>query len=368
MKILFLILSGKMGGLERHVQCLAQSLPKSVETLICVVGPDGSASLAMREAGLNVVTLGCMSGHDVRLFPRFHRVMKTFKPDVVHSHSISLFASCYLKWFSNVPLIQSLHTPAEHRTWKDRVISMVAKTPDYFLPVSAETWKGYQKIFPKAKGEELFNPLRLEELPEKDGDCLRRELGLERCNPIVGAVGRMSHPKNWFAFLDVSLRLLFNDPKLHMVAVGDGPQEAELHTKWEQMTKSNLPVRARLHWLGNRQDAKRLIGGMDVFLFLSHHEELPTVLLEAFGMRTPVVGFLPRGGTKEVLALSEKESAWLIEEQDANAAADNVLAILKDSAHAEAMVCAGHEIVTKHFDAGKICCGQLMNVYRRIVG
>ncbi len=367
MKVLFLITSGTMGGLERHVQCLAQSLPKDVESLICVTGQDGSASEAMRDAGLNVIVLGCLSGHDVRLLPRFHKVMKDFKPDVVHAHSTALLASFYLKWFSCVPLIQSLHTPAVHQTIKDWIFNLIAKTPNYYLPVSAETWKGYQRIYPKAKGEVLFNPLLLRALPVKDHQYIRRELSLADDAPILGAVGRLSPQKNWLGFLEVAYRLLVQNERMHAVAVGDGPQKDEMHAHWVALTRGKTNVEVRLHWLGNRQDAKQIIGGMDVFLFMSHHEELPTVLLEAFGMQTPVVGQLPVGGAKEVLALSDRQSAWLMEEPNIDAIVSNVQTVLANPEQAKQMTDAGREILEKNFDAKKICEEQLMNVYRNIL-
>ncbi len=355
-----------MGGLERHVQCLAQALPKDVASLICVTGQDGAASEAMREAGLRVVVLGGRSGHDPRLFWRFRKVMRDFRPDVVHAHSLALFASVYLKWCSRVPLIMSLHTPAEHRTMKDGVYRLFAKRPAYYLPVSAETWRGYQKVFPEAKGEVLFNPLLRASIPPKDAGYVRRELGLPDDVPVVGAIGRFSPPKNWFGFLDVAQRLLSRNARMHMVAVGDGPQWADVRAKWDEMTQGQCELAQRLHWLGNRQDAKPLMGGMDVFLFLSHHEELPTVLLEAFAMKTPVVGNLPRGGTKEVLALNDKESAWLLAAFDAEQIARNVETLLCDKARAQSMVDTGRAILEAHFDAETICHTQLMDVYQRV--
>ncbi len=356
-----------MGGLERHVQCLAQSLPKDVEALICVSGRDGLASEAMREAGLEVVVLGGTSGHDPRVFWRFHKVMRAFRPDVVHAHSLALFASLYLKWFSKVPLIMSLHTPAGNRTTKDWLYQLFAKRPEYYLPVSAETWKGYQRIFPKAKGEVLFNPLLRSAIPEKDEGYVRRELGLPGDAPLVGAIGRFSPQKNWLGFLEVARLLLTRNEQMHMVAVGDGPQWKEMRATWEAMTQGREEMAQRLHWLGNRQDAKLLMGGMDVFLFLSHHEELPTVLLEAFAMKTPVVGNLPYGGTKEVLALSDYESAWLVATFDAEQVAQHTETVLRDKARAQAMVTTGRQILETHFDAEKICYNQLINVYHKVI-
>ncbi len=367
MKVLFLISSGRMGGLERHVQCLAQSLPKEVESLICATGQDGAATEAMRAVGLNVVALGCSSGHDVRLLPRFHKVMRDFKPDVVHGHSTALLASFYLKWFSRVPLIQSLHMPAGNRTLKNRIFDKIAKRTDYYLPVSAETWKGYQRIYPTAKGEVMFNPLLLDSIPKKDRHYIRRELGLADDVRIVGAVGRLSYQKNWPAFLEVGIRLLKQSDRIHLVAVGEGPDAQDLRMKWDELTRDCPMNRERLHWLGNRQDAKQLFGGMDIFLFMSHHEELPTVLLEAFGMQTPVVGRLPVGGAKEVLALSNQQSAWLIEEPNVEVIAENVQTVLADPTRAKSMTETGREILEKYFDAKKICEEQLMTVYRNIL-
>ncbi len=356
-----------MGGLERHVQCLVQSLPQEVESLICITGYDGPTSDTMREAGLNVVTLGCSCGHDLLLLPRFHKILRDFRPDIIHGHSSAFLVLMYLRYFSNLPLIQSLHVPADKKTFRGILWRTFTKKPDFYLPVSAETWKGYKQICPNLKGEVLFNPLLLNTLPQKDSSYIRQQLGLADEVPIVGAVGRFAPKKNWTSFLNISYKLLSQNAKLHIIAVGDGPNKDEIYSKWLKMTYDKEVIAQRLHWLGNRQDARQLIGGMDVFLLLSRHEEMPTVLLEAFGMKTPVVGFLPRGGTKEVLALSERESALLIKERHIDAVVKNIQIILDDKWRAQSMVEEGQKILGTYFDSEKICRNQLLPIYKKVI-
>ncbi len=367
MKVLYLIATGNLGGIERHVQTLAITLSGDVEALICVLRKEGPATEAMRKAGLNVVTLDGRSGHDLKILPKFHKIVKEFKPDIVHEHETSILISLYLKFFTKVPLLSSIHLPSAcFGRFGNRLIYTIGKRPNYYLPVSKATWDDFKEIYPKAKGEVLYNPLSVSELPEKKRNYLRDELGVSEETPIVGMVGRMVYQKNWEIFLQVSCKLLSQRPELHMVAVGDGAGRLKYQREWSRISSDKADIKDRLHWLGNREDAKELIGSMDLFLMVSHHKELPTTLLEAFAMKTPVAGFLPRGGTKEVLALSDNMSAWLIDEQNVDKVVENVEAVLRDKKLADKMVCTGREILVNHFDAEKICREQLLPIYNQL--
>ena len=107
---------------------------------------------------------------------------------------------------------------------------------------------------------------------------------------------------------------------------------------------------------------------MDVFVLTSKYEQLPTTLLEAFALHVPVAGFLPEGGTSEVLALAQgREAALLNKERDCRKAADAVIRLLSDNALYDNLVREGDRIVHEYFDMKKLCATQLMDIYNRII-
>ena len=360
MRILYLINAGIMGGRERHVLTLVSSLPKEVEYCVCAVS-GGAATDAMLEAGLNVRVLGGRNGHDLKIVPRFIELLREFKPDIVHAHSGAFLPYFVLNWFRRIPLVQSIHGPSAsgeeyearrvNLKWKLKafVSRLFERTPDYYLPVSNATWDDFKSICPNAKGEVFFNALKLDGLPraaKKDGAPKK----------IVGMVGRMASVKDWPSFSRVAAIVSSQRSDVEFWGVGAGKAWA----------RENVGEDAKyVRWFGLRQDARDLIAQMDVFLTTSKHEQLPTTLLEAFAIGVPVVGFLPDGGTKEVVGLSDKTSALLLKERDCQRLAVELIRVMDDKNLRESMSEEGYKIVNKHFDMKKLCSDKLISIYKR---
>ena len=361
MKVLYLINAGIMGGRERHVLTLVKSLPKGVEHCVCAVS-GGAATDAMREAGLNVKVLGGRSGHDIRIVTRFIRLLRAFRPDVVHAHSSAFLPYVVLNCFRGVPLIQSIHGPsasgkeyearAKSLKWKVKTFAsrLFERKPDYYLPVSNATWDDFKTVHPCAKGEVFFNALNLDKLPKAKKDISQRKI-------VVGMVGRMADVKDWPSFSRVASIVANKRHDVEFWAVG-----ADMCWARENGCETD-----NVKWLGLRQDAQDLISKMDVYVITSKSEQLPTTLLEAFAIGVPVVGFMPEGGTKEVVALSEKKSALLLPERDCQHLADELVRVIDDKKLRTSMIEEGRNIVAKHFDMRKLCATQLMGIYERII-
>ena len=107
---------------------------------------------------------------------------------------------------------------------------------------------------------------------------------------------------------------------------------------------------------------------MDGFVLTSKHEEMPTVVLEAFAERTAICGFIPEGGMSEILSFSTGPlKEVFIKNRDTSRLAEIVMSLLKDEAKRNAVIEDGWQILTNHFDAEKNCRTQLMDVYRRMM-
>ena len=187
MKVLYLINADIMGGRERHVMTLVKSLPREVEYCVCAVSV-GEATDKILAEGLNVRILGGRNGHDFRIVPRFVRLLRELKPDIVHAHSVALLPYFILEFFPRTILVQSIHGPsvsdaewaARRRSlaWKVKgwFADLLQRKPDYCLPVSQLTLE---------RGEVFYNALNLDSLPTSNAGRKRAE------TKIVGMVGRM---------------------------------------------------------------------------------------------------------------------------------------------------------------------------------
>ena len=105
---------------------------------------------------------------------------------------------------------------------------------------------------------------------------------------------------------------------------------------------------------------------MDLFVMTSKHEQLPTTVLECFALGTPICGFIPVGGTSDILGFSQGpiRSAF-IAERNCDKLADIVMDLLAHSEKRQALVEDGRQILENHFDAEKNCRGRLMEIYEK---
>ena len=369
MRVLYFINAGIMGGRERHVQTLVKSLPAAVVPLICAVS-DGAAIDAMIHDGLNVQVLGGKSGHDPKSLIRFIRLVRAFKPDIIHAHGTAFLPTSAMRLFPNIPLIESLHGPtvlggrarSPLRAAIARFLSDLPRRPDYYLPVSQATWDGFLRYHPSARGEVLYNALNLADISAVD-----RTRAPRTGRKVIGMVGRMAEVKDWPSFVGISAAVMSQDPTVEAWAIGDGPVRDECERLWFDLARKNQLDPNRLKWLGTRQDARELMAQMSALLITSHSEQLPTTLLEAMALKIPVVGFLPHGGTGEILAFAKGTCAMLNAERSVETAAADVLRVLRDEQLRAQMTAEGERIVREHFDMQKICATQLISIYEKAI-
>lgn len=307
MRILF-ISDRRDGGIKRHVQRLRSCLPSEVEHY--TIGEDEPF------AG--------NSGHDWREFSQIRRVIKKFKPDIVHFHTIPLLMALYVKWICRIPKVCTIHTPSNPNPCLSRRLVNWAVLPCYWLAVSAVNWKRFSAAHPSVKGEVFHNPIELIEPRVND-----RKMA-------IGMVGRNALVKDW--------------PSFHQVAEIVGVEAWNIGEE------------------GIVANAREKIREMALFVLTSHSEEMPTVVLECFAERTPICGFIPVGGMHEILEYSNGALREVfIEERNCEKLAGIARRILDDAELRERIVEDGWQIVTRYFDAEKNCRGRLMEIYREVI-
>ncbi len=319
MRILY-ISDRRDGGILRHVKCLRKCLPPEVESF--EIGLGGDEEFA-----------GC-SGHDLREFWQIRRVMRRFRPDIVHFHISNLLMAFYVRCFTSVPCVCTWHTPTNRKIKMGvRLFFALIGRRAYYLPVSSVTWKGLKEWLPNARGEVFFNPFKLEKpMPSLSFASIRGRF------PVVGMVGRNADQKDWPSFHKVEAIVQKERPDVRFLNAG------------EKAPCNGLEA----------------IGKMDLFVMTSKHEELPTTLLECFASGTPVCGFIPAGGVTDILALSNGAIRDSFIPRDNCAALANIVVSLLDNPERRKLLAEdGRQILCDHFDADENCRGQLMDIYRR---
>ena len=211
LRVLYVINTGLLGGLQAHVKCLMQSLADVAETAVVInTEIDPKVVSLFEDAGLKLYRLRGTSGHDWRVVGRFKKVLEDFKPDVVHAHGLPFLVAVWMWWQRlvsattrgrvgyGVPVIHSLHTLPQKPKGIGRLEWFVLdRLVDYYLPVSTFTRENFTKYHPRARGEVFFNPLRLSDFPPRNRAIEQSE---QSNNFTVGMVGRNADVKDWPSF------------------------------------------------------------------------------------------------------------------------------------------------------------------------
>lgn len=139
---------------------------------------------------------------------------------------------------------------------------------------------------------------------------------------LAGGVGKLSHKKNWQLLVRVAAEVARRGgPEVAWCIAGDGPELDELRD-----LARRLGVGPRIHFLGFRKDATRVLKSLDVLFFPSLMEGASVTVREAMLLGVPVVA-ANAAGTVESLA----GHGWVVNPHDVEGAARSVIEVLTDA-------------------------------------
>lgn len=127
-------------------------------------------------------------------------------------------------------------------------------------------------------------------------EALRAQLAWPEDAIVFGYIGRIHPDKGLVDLLEAWAIIRSREPRARLLLVG--PNELlnwQLQAVFETALEDD-----RVVWLGNQEDVRPCYELMDVFLFPSHREGFPNVLLESAAMKVPVVAYRVTGSRDAV--------------------------------------------------------------------
>lgn len=131
--------------------------------------------------------------------------------------------------------------------------------------------------------------------PGRDRETVRRELGIEPRQQLVGTVACLKAQKAPLDFVRAAAEAHARCDRLRFIIAGDG----ELREPVNALVRE-LGLEGVVQLLGWRRDVPDLLHAMDLFLLTSRFEGLPRVVLQAMAAGCPVVA-TEVDGTPEVI-------------------------------------------------------------------
>lgn len=305
MRVALVLPSLDGGGAQRVWVDLAGGLvDRAVEVDLVLVRDEG----VLRDRVPSGVRLEFLGGREVSLaVPRLARYLRNRRPDVAlpaipHMNLCTLLAARLMR--PRVPVVVAQHnhlsTGARHATllqdrltpllvrlgypWADGVVAVSEGVADD-LATSARLDRRRITVVP--------NPVTFERIARAAAEPAGHRWLAEKAGPVLLASGRLTGQKD-FANLLRALALL--DVGTRLIVLGEGGLRADL-----EALSRRLGVDDRVDFAGFVANPYPFYRAADVFVLSSRWEGLPTVLLEALFLGTPIVATDCPSGPAEIL-------------------------------------------------------------------
>ncbi|GBC97341.1 Putative glycosyltransferase EpsD [bacterium HR16] len=364
--ILFLINSLAYGGAETQLVRVATRLKRrgwdvKVVTLI----PPTAYVDELEQESIPVTTLGMRRKiPDPRAILRLARMVRLWKPDIVHSHMVhaNLLARV-TRLFAPVPvLISSARSIIEGGRLREVLYRLTDPLCDMTTHVCRVGAERYVKtgIVPAHKMRHIPNGIDTD-LFRPDGEMRARgrcELGVSE-SFVWLAVGRFEVPKDYPNLLTAYARVAQSHPHSLLLLAGDGPLRSEM-----EGIVCSLGIQHRVRFLGVRRDVLQLMNAADAYVMSSSREGLPNVLLEAHATGLPVVA-TDVGGNREIVR--DGESGFIVPSRNPDALARAMQHLMSVSERERSQMGAvGRQHIIENYSMEHVV-QQWENLYRELL-
>lgn len=302
MKILYVITSLASGGAQRVVCDLADVMfEKGHEVKIAYLTGEVLTQPNCKE--IELIKIGLHNPKKLLLaYIKLYKIIKKFKPDVVHSHMVHANILTRLVRISTPidKLISTAHSNNEGGALRMLGYRLTHRLANLSTNVSEKATQAFEDVgaVPKDGMQTVYNGISLEKfnhIPEARAR-LEKELDLNRSCKVVLAVGRFNEQKDYPNLLQaISLLKKEVNYPFKVIIAGDG----ELSRVVEEKIDS-LNLKEDVLLLGRRTDIPELMSAADLFVLPSKYEGFGLVVAEAMACECLVVA-TDCGGVAEVL-------------------------------------------------------------------
>ncbi|MFQ5629972.1 MAG: glycosyltransferase, partial [bacterium] len=235
-KILHVIEDLETGGAERVLINLVLGLNRKIFCpMVCCLRNRGEMARELEAQKIPVFALHKRCKIDLALLVRLQKFMSDQRFDIVHTHvfTANLWGRL-VAFMTGVPVVISHEHSSfavDHWLYR-RIEKILSRKTDCTVAVSKQLRNrllneaGLRQNTIRA----IYNGLNLpaNNTSDSDAQTLRRSLGLEKFEQVVGSVGRFDSRKNYGILLKAFARLLVRFPRAGLLLIGTGSEEAKL--------------------------------------------------------------------------------------------------------------------------------------------
>jgi glycosyltransferase involved in cell wall biosynthesis len=324
------------------------------------VGSDLESQLD--EAGIPVAYLGKRLGFDPRVFARLGQVVRTFQPDVVHTHLYVLRYALPVMLLQRISAkVHTVHTMADQEVgrWGQRLHSIAFRQGIVPVSIAQEVSASLRRVY-GLDAPLIPNgiPVKRYQQPAVPRSEWRAIHGFNASDIILVSVARFYPPKNQGLLVEAFHRGGGSEPRTHLLLVGEGPNRRAV----EQQVQG-LGLQDRVHFLGLRTDIPEILAASDIFALTSDWEGNPLSVMEAMAAGKPAI-CTSVGGVSELV--QDGTTGLLVNPGDAEGVANAMRLLTDQPALCRAMGEAGSARANSLFDVAAMT-NRYMELYQALL-
>ena len=364
-----------VGGPALNVTYLTKYMAPEFETML-VVGEkedhEKSAEYLSAELGIDFITVKGMgrslnAASDYFAYKEIKKLIKSFKPDIVHTHAAKPGALGRLAASSSkVPVIlHTFHGHVFHSYFSSAKTKFfisterfLAKRSDAIIAISEQQKKELAldfKIAPEEKFKVVplgFDLDRFRKDQQKKRQSFRNEFNMAADEIAIGIIGRLVPVKNHDLFLKATRHVIDNtSKKIKAFIIGDGETRTRLESLARELGLSfsdehSIEHNGPLVFTSWRSDVDVINAGLDIICLTSFNEGTPVSLIEAQAANKPIVSTRV-GGIADIVM--EDQTAFLANINDDEKFSNDLLKLVEDQTLREKMGQNSHIHVLESF-------------------
>ena len=287
-RVAFCITELDPGGAERALFEIVTRLdPTHWEVRVYCLGPETELSRQLQERGIATVCLGVRRWYQVGVLFRLTQQLREFRPAVLqtflfHANILGRLAG----WWAGVPVILSGLRVAERgkrwHLWLDRWTNRLVR-----LNVCVSEGVRRFAISPGGLKEQKLRVIPNGVDAERFASAAPVDLSRFGIPPgawTLVTVGRLTVQKGHDELIGAVAPLLVDDPRMHLLIVGEGPERETLD--W---LIDSLGVSGQVHLVGFQSEIPGILKSCQAFALPSRWEGMPNALLEAIAAGLPCI-------------------------------------------------------------------------------
>jgi len=291
--IMHVLYSFGLGGLEGGIASLIDTMDQDrFSHSICVFKDDLASLKKIKSTNIKVYVVKRFFGNDPSLIFRLCAFLKRHRPDIVRTYNWAGVEGIIAARLCGIrAVIHSEHgfdIDEISRKKARRVLArrLVLPRCDRIIAVarSLQRWLIDDVGIKSERVAYIPNGCDVARFyPGKDAG-LRRNLGIEDDEAVIGTVGSLTGLKDQKGLLEAFAKVSAGRHKLKLLIVGQGPLRKDLEALAKQ-----LVVRECTVFTGAVAESAPYYRAMDIFVLPSISENMPNALLQAMATALPVI-------------------------------------------------------------------------------